>query len=168
MQIPQPLFEQDGKLFYQVQDNLILQEVQLVAFMMAIAVFEGFFIPPSDSRYPSKATRNNNPGNIRPVGASEGFQKFNTAEEGWAVLRKQVLLNISRGLSLEEFFLGGETADGGYYPGYSPVADNSVEIMENYISFVAQHTNMARDIDLRAYFPNLAKGGLKSTMIQGF
>jgi len=162
MTIPQPVFEEDGVLFYQIQDNIFLQEAMLLTFMFAIAVFEGFYImdPPSISR------RNMNPGNLRPIGASTGFQGFSSEMEGWNALRKQVLINIGRGLTLNEFFLGKDNV----YPGYSPLGDpgNDPTDIENYIAFVASHLRISREMDLRFYFPNLAKGGFVSTLYWGF
>ena len=160
--ITQPNFVDDGIAFYQIQGNIQLQEVMLSQFMGAIAAFEGFWIvdPPSISR------RHLNPGNLRPVGASTGFQGFTTEAEGWAALRRQVLINIGRGLTLNEFFLGKE----GVYPGYSPLGDpgNKPEQIEAYIAFVAKHTRMSREINLLTYFPDLTKKKYLSTLYWGF
>jgi len=84
----------------------------------AIARFEGFYQPGS------LAARNNNPGNLRSWGSNpveNGYAKFPTPEAGWAALRRQVELNIGRGLTLQEFF-GGKS---GVYPGYAPAADRN-------------------------------------------
>ena len=85
----------------------------------AIAKFEGYFNPEN-----TLAKRNNNPGNLRSWGSypvSEGYAKFPDAETGWAALRRQVQLNINRGLNLYEFFAG----KGGVYAGYAPSADSN-------------------------------------------
>lgn len=68
----------------------------------AIAVQEGFFLAGT------RATRNNNPGNLRAAAGSNpkdagGFVVFRSAEEGWAALRRQIGLDADRGLSLGEF-----------------------------------------------------------------
>ncbi len=84
----------------------------------AIARYEGFNKPGS------LAARNNNPGNLRTWGSYpvvNGYVQFPDAETGWAALRRQVELNIGRGLNLYEFF-GGRA---GVYAGYAPAADNN-------------------------------------------
>jgi len=66
----------------------------------------------------------NNPGNLRTWGdlpTQGGFAVFPTPGEGRAALERQVALNISRGLTLEEFFCG----KAGVYPGYAPDADRN-------------------------------------------
>lgn len=100
----------------------------------SIATMEGFFKPNTI------AQRNNNPGNLRRWGANpvqNGYAVFNTPEEGWAALRKQIQLNVNRGLTLEEFF-GGKT---GVYPGYAPSADSNDPA--NYARFVAGRAGIA-------------------------
>lgn len=78
----------------------------------AIKRNEGLF--PGSTSY-----RNNNPGNLRayrsdqPVD-SRGFRIFNSMAEGEAALWSQIDLNISRGLTLSEFFNGKP----GVYAGY--------------------------------------------------
>jgi len=142
-----------GRIWYEL--SLQTENAQLALlglFMVSIAEFEGFYIAKSDPRYPSISQRNNNPGNLRPIGASQGFRFFNTHDEGWEALKKQVLLNINRGLTLDEFFLGKP----GVYPGYAPLGDNPADVMENYISHVAARTSMARNLDLRYYFPSFS------------
>jgi len=147
-----------NQIFYPVQDNLQLQDVQLAAFQEAIAQFEGFYIPNSISQ------RHRNPGNLRPIGASKGFQSFLTPEEGWIALRKQIIRNIQRGLTLREFFLGKEDV----YPGYAPLGDNPADVMESYIAHVAKALRIPDNVDLRAYFPQVAKTGGDSWVWWGF
>ncbi len=70
--------------------------------------------------------RNNNPGNLRAgPGAtgvdSRGIAIFPDYATGEAALQHQVDLNISRGLTLDEFF-GGKP---GVYAGYAPAADSN-------------------------------------------
>lgn len=72
----------------------------------------------NEGYYPgSRSWRNNNPGNIiaQPGQPSDGtFRVYDTPAEGEAALRHQIDLNISRGLTLQEFFTGKV----GVYPGY--------------------------------------------------
>lgn len=134
----------NGRTWYELSVETENAQLALLGiFMQAIATFEGFY------KEGSLAQRNNNPGNLRPIGASQGFRVFPSANDGWIALRHQVLLNINRGLTLNEFFLGKE----GVYPGYAPLGDNEPEVMENYISYVATRTSMSRVLDLRWYFP---------------
>ena len=94
----------------------------------AIATMEGFFRPGTI------AQRQNNPGNLRTWGTRpvvNGYAVFESPEAGWAALRRQVELNINRGLSLQEFF-GGKP---GVYGGYAPAADSNDP--HHYANFVA-------------------------------
>lgn len=105
----------------------------------SIARMEGFFKPGS------VAARNNNPGNLRAWGnrpVVNGFAQFETAAEGWAALRRQVELNIARGLTLQEFF-GGKT---GVYSGYAPAQDNNRPA--EYARFVAQQAGVSDNVPL--------------------
>lgn len=84
---------------------------------VAIAEVEGWFTPGT------LAQRNNNPGNLRRWGSlptSGGFAVFASADAGWQALRRQVELNIGRGLSLDQFFGGGNG-----YDGYAPAKDSN-------------------------------------------
>lgn len=99
----------------------------------AIARMEGFYVRRS------VAQRNNNPGNLRRWGSRpvrDGFAVFDTPEEGFAALRRQIELNISRGLTMREFF-GGKP---GVYPGYAPASDNNRP--EHYARFVASQVGI--------------------------
>jgi hypothetical protein len=85
----------------------------------AIQRFEGACSGPTDCR-------NNNPGNLRAYTSSQpvdsrGFRIFPDYASGEAALQSQIDLNISRGLSLDEFF-GGKS---GVYAGYAPSADSN-------------------------------------------
>lgn len=104
----------------------------------AIARFEGYNTPGS------VAQRNNNPGNLRSgagqVGTdANGYAIFPDAATGFAALVHQIALNISRGLSLQEFFGGQRDASGnvvpGGYPGYAPQQDQNDP--NNYANVVA-------------------------------
>lgn len=118
----------------------------LLRFARAIAEFEGFF------KEGSIAQRNNNPGNLRPIGASTGFRQFETPVEGWERLIHQIKLNIGRGLDVRQFFLGKP----GVYSGYAPLGDNPPDTMENYISHVKKQTGFAEGVPLITYFQDIS------------
>lgn len=124
-----------------------LEYAMLAIFADAIATFEGFYIENSISQ------RHNNPGNLRPIGASTGFRTFPTENDGWAALSRQIVINIKRQLTLREFFLGKE----GVYPGYAPLGDNPAETMENYIAFVEKRLNIDQNDVLSRYFPIISQ-----------
>lgn len=114
----------------------------------SIATMEGFFKPNTI------AQRNNNPGNLRTWGnqpTQNGYAVFSSPEEGWAALRQQIQRNISRGLTLEEFF-GGKA---GVYPGYAPAADKNNP--SGYARFVAGRAGIAVDQPISSF---LAPGGI--------
>lgn len=95
----------------------------------AIAQMEGFNSPGT------RPNVNNNPGDLiswSGVPTSNGFAQFPTAAAGWAALYQQVQLNINRGLSLNQFFAGGNG-----YPGYAP-GGSAGNNPQAYASFVAQ------------------------------
>lgn len=105
----------------------------------AIARKEGFNVPNS------LAQRNNNPGNLRSWGSNPvvgGYAKFPTLDAGWAALRRQIELNIGRGLTLEEFFAGKS----GVYPGYAPSADRNDPVL--YAQQVSTWTGIPLGIPL--------------------
>jgi hypothetical protein len=84
----------------------------------AIASYEGFWKPDS------VANRNHNPGNLREWGDNpkkHGYASFANFADGWNALRRQVTLNIERGLTPLEFFAG----KAGVYAGYAPSKDNN-------------------------------------------
>lgn len=112
----------------------------------AIARMEGWLVPGS------VAQRNNNPGNLRAgpgsVGTdSKGYAIFPDAATGWAALRRQVDLNIGRGLTLQEFF-GGKP---GVYAGYAPAADSNQP--SNYANTVAGWLNISSNAVLSSAPP---------------
>jgi hypothetical protein len=86
------------------------------------------------------ATRNNNPGNLRSgvgqTGTNGGYAVFPDMATGWAALDNQINLNISRGLTLEEFFAGKP----GVYAGYAPSTDSNNPA--GYAAFVASQTGI--------------------------
>lgn len=106
----------------------------------AIAKMEGFYL----SNSPAK--RNNNPGNLRSWGSRpirSGFAYFNTPQEGWSALRRQVTILIDMNLTLYEFFGGKE----GVYAGYAPAADSNKPM--EYADFVAEQVGISPDVPLQ-------------------
>jgi len=107
------------------------------------------------------ATRNNNPGNLRSgvgqTGSNGGYAVFPDMATGWAALYHQIDLNISRGLTLYEFF-GGNLATGGTYQGYAPSADSNDPI--NYANVVASRTGIDPSVPLNQLG---ATGGIDSS-----
>ena len=105
----------------------------------AIAQQEGFNKPGT------LAQRNNNPGNLRSgpgqTGTSGGFAVFPDAASGWSALDHQVDLNIGRGLTLQQFFAGGNG-----YPGYAPSADSNNPTA--YANFVASQAGISASVPL--------------------
>jgi hypothetical protein len=90
------------------------------------------------------SVRNNNPGNMRPVGSSEGFQQFSTPEEGLMAMRKDLEAKIS----------GNSPAmTGKFGSGYTPTLANVISTWappeENdtlsYIQNVSQKTGISPD-----------------------
>lgn len=97
------------------------------------------------------ATRNNNPGNLVSgpgmIGTSGGFAVFPDEATGQAALDNQIQLNINRGLTLQQFFAGGNG-----YAGYAPSADNNNPTA--YANFVAGQVG----IDTSTPLNSLASG----------
>lgn len=149
-----PATVSNGRVWYELSKQTPNAQLAMLGlFCIAIAEFEGFY------KAGSLAQRNNNPGNLRPVGASEGFRTFSDVLQGWEALKDQVIRNIDRGLTLRQFFLGKE----GVYPGYAPLGDNPANVMENYIDHVAKRLSIPENLDLRNYFPSLVD--VEATMI---
>ena len=108
----------------------------------AIARMEGYMDATGQPRSGTIAYRNNNPGNLRAWGnlpTADGYAVFPSAADGWAALKRQIGLNIDRGLTLYEFF-GGKP---GVYPGYAPAADSNHPV--NYAQFVAAQIGIPPD-----------------------
>lgn len=108
------------------------------AIAQAIAQMEGW------GKAGTLASRNNNPGNLTDPRTGQ-FRIFGTAEEGWNALYSQINLNVSRGLTLEEFFLGKP----GVYAGYSSTTSY-------YPSFVGQQTGLPLDKPLLSFMDGSA------------
>lgn len=108
----------------------------------AIARMEGYMDATGQPRSGTIAFNNNNPGNLRAWGnlpTANGYAVFPTAAEGWAALKRQIGLNIDRGLTLYEFF-GGKP---GVYPGYAPSSDGNKPA--TYAQFVATQIGIPPD-----------------------
>ena len=106
------------------------------AIARAIATREGFYVEGS------LAQRNNNPGNIRRWGSwpiRDGYVHFSVLDAGWRALRRQVALNIWKGLTLYEFF-GGKPY---VYYGYAPAKDNNNP--KAYAEYVAKRIGVKPD-----------------------
>lgn len=137
----------DGMEMNPIADNPGYQWMLLLNFAYAIAEFEGFFKEGSISQ------KNNNPGNLRAIGATSGFRYFEDPVLGWERLINQILINVNRGLNVREFFLGKE----GVYPGYAPLGDNDPEVMENYIKHIKDRTGFVEKYPLQAWFQDVAQ-----------
>lgn len=120
----------------------------------AITQYEG---KPGDINY-----RNNNPGNLRSgvgqIGTNGGFAVFPDWTTGYAALQNQVTLNVSRGLTLSEFF-GGKPS---VYPGYAPSADSNNPLQ--YAAFVSSQTGIPMDVPLSNVAGVLPIGGGNSNV----
>src|SRR5690606_38730700 len=102
----------------------------------------------------------NNPGAIFDV-ANNRLRQYPTYQEGWNALIRQVNLNISRGLTLQEFF-GGKP---GVYPGYAPAAAHNNN-PTNYANTVAKWLGVPANVPLAelshqsAVTPNIPTGAV--------
>lgn len=107
-----------------------------------IARMEGFY-----NKLPSRALRNNNPGNLRMWGlypVIEGYVKFPNVSTGWKALYTQVNRNVfQRGLTFLEFFAGKP----GVYFGFAPTDDGNHP--KKYAQFVAGEFNVPIDTVIR-------------------
>ena len=108
--------------------------------------------------------RNNNPGNLRSWGSYpivNGFVRFPNRETGLEALRQQISKNISRGLTLNEFFAGKP----GVYPGFAPAKDNNHP--DKYAGTVANWLDIDPSIPLKEFVGKLpAVSAAKETTIQ--
>jgi len=99
------------------------------------------------------SVRQNNPGAMRPAGASTGFQSYKTPQEGVSALERQLYL-----------YLTGKSAAAGYkkldtiakmISVYAPSTENNTR---NYINFVSEKTGIAPDQKLKpGDIPAIAK-----------
>lgn len=101
----------------------------------------GFGTAPPVSTGPL-SVRNNNPGNMRPVGASTGFQQFSSPEEGMQAMRNDLALKISGQSQAMQARFG---------PNYQPTLANVIATWappeENntpqYVMFVSRQTGIS-------------------------
>lgn len=114
------------------------------------------------------SVRNNNPGNLRPVGADAGFQEFTSPQDGLQAMRDDLLLKISGGSSAMKGRFGDQ-----YQPTlanlittWAPPEENDTG---NYINFVAQKTGLdpnavLQEADLDKIMPAMVEqeGGQKA------
>lgn len=124
----------------------------------AIAHMEGFYSPGTI------AQRQNNPGNLRSWGTYpvvNGYVQFPDAAAGWSALNQQVNLNISRGLTLQEFF-GGKP---GVYDGYAPSADANNP--KSYAQYVAGQVGIDPTVPLSQLGSSVDSGTLDSPDVAG-
>ena len=97
--------------------------------------------------------RQNNPGNLRSWGSTpvvNGYAEFPTMQDGWNALYQQITLNISRGLTLNEFFAGKP----GVYAGYAPSSDSNRPLA--YAARVASNVGIPVDVPLNQLDPRKA------------
>ena len=109
----------------------------------AISNMEGF-----TSGASGPAVRNNNPGNLMYAGQAgaigadaQGFAIFPSVAAGTQALDNQVQANINRGLTLQQFFCGGNG-----YGGYAPDAGGNN--CNNYANYVAGQTGISASTPL--------------------
>lgn len=88
-----------------------------------------------------RAVRNNNPGNIKSSNMGtgkkdeEGFVIFNTPEEGWAGLERQIKLDMDRGDTVRTFI-----------EEYAPEKDGNDT--EGYVRFIVERMGVKEDTKL--------------------
>ncbi len=129
-------------MHYKVRSNKVELKVNDMTFsvdslMQAIAQFEGF------NKSGSIAQRNNNPGNLRYAPNQTGTDKsgyaiFDSPQEGWNALQRQIGLDQSRGLTLREFIYK-----------YAPPSDNNPT--SNYLDYVSNQTGVGADESLGVF-----------------
>lgn len=124
-------------------------------------------VSPADGSAPLNV-RNNNPGNMRPVGGNEGFQKFATPEEGLAAMANDLTAKITGNSPAMEARFGA-----GYQPTlanvlttWAPPEENDTQ---NYVDFVSAKTGIAPDdvlspMDIQKIMPAMIEmeGGKKA------
>ncbi len=109
---------------------------------------------------------NNNPGNLRSYAAgqpvdSRGIRIFPDYQSGYDALLSQERVNISKGLTLEEFF-GGKT---GVYPGYAPAGDSNDP--NRYAGNVSSWLGIPRDVPLSQLLGGGSVPDTGGTPVQG-
>jgi len=90
------------------------------------------------------SVRNNNPGNMRPVGSNGGFQSFGSPDEGMSAMRRDLLVKV----------LGKSNAmKANYGDNYQPSLKNLISTWapptendtNSYVNFVSQKTGIKPD-----------------------
>ena len=113
----------------------------------------------------TKCVQNNNPGALTAgpgqIGTAGGLAVFPDVATGEAALDNQIQLNINRGLTLDQFFAGGTSSSGSYYPGYAPAAAGNDPA--TYASNVALWVGIPADIPLNQIDPNSLTTGLPTS-----
>jgi len=99
--------------------------------------------PPAQNTNAPLSVQNNNPGNMRPVGSSTGFQQFGSSDQGLAAMRNDLLGKIG----------GNSPAMNGQAPTlrniittWAPPSENNTEA---YIASVSKKTGLAPDQQLQ-------------------
>ena len=104
----------------------------------------------------TKCVQNNNPGALTAgpgqIGTAGGLAVFPDVATGEAALDHQIQLNINRGLTLDQFFGGGTSSSGSYYPGYAPAAAGNDPT--TYASNVALWAGIPADVPLNQIDPS--------------
>lgn len=131
---------QDGSPLPQsVIDKAINHATGLVNSGQSVFAPEGYFRkyrpqPGIGSKPNTLSVINNNPGNLTFVGqrgateGKNGFGLWQTAEDGWNALKKQINLDVSRNFTLA-----------GFINKYAPPKENDTN---NYINFVSKNTGI--------------------------
>lgn len=87
------------------------------------------------------SVRNNNPGNMRPVGASTGMQKFDTPQDGLRAMRKDLVAKINGASRMMKAQHGAK-----YTPTLANIISTWAPPAENdtaaYVMFVSQKTGI--------------------------
>jgi hypothetical protein len=86
-------------------------------------------VPASSSGTPS-TTPQNNPGNLRPVGATTGFMSYPTPEAGMVAMRGDLLAKIGGSPSMK----GKTPTLGNIISTYAPPSENNTADYQNYVS----------------------------------
>lgn len=90
---------------------------------------------------PPLSQRNNNPGNMRPLGSSNGFQSFSTPQDGIEAMRRDLLLKIAGNSPAMASRFGADYAPtlANLINTWAPPTENNTN---NYLKFVSQKTGI--------------------------
>ncbi len=108
----------------------------------AVKSSDQFFNQPSQNLTSAPLNvRNNNPGNMRPVGGDSGFQQFNSPQEGMQAMRNDLSIKVGGRSNAMKARFGDN-----YTPTISTVISTWAPPEENdtqkYINFVAQQSGI--------------------------